>query len=359
MTKVPLGDIADIVSGATPKSNVDEYWGGNVQWVTPADLSRLTGAHISTTPRTLTELGLQSCSAMVLPPGSVLLSSRAPIGHVAINDAPMATNQGFKSLIPRQDRVDAKYLYHWLRANKALLQSLGNGATFKEISKAVVARIEIPLPPLEEQKRIAAILDSADALGAKRRQVLAYFNVLEDAVFNELSLSATSRQSIGSLLSFKSGSFLPAKAQEPGDVPVYGGNGVTGYHSRSLFESSKVVVGRVGAYCGAVHTTAPRSWITDNALYVSEVHADLAMEYLAAALRAANLNQYASQSGQPLISAGRISAVEIPVPTAVQQDAFVNKTRAILRARGRARNMVSAETEMFASMQARAFRGEL
>jgi type I restriction enzyme S subunit len=140
---------------------------------------------------------------------------------------------------------------------------------------------------------------------------------------------------------------------------VNGGNGVTGHHSQSLFDSSKVVVGRVGAYCGAVHVTAPRSWITDNALYVSEVRGDVEIEYLAAALKAANLNQYASRSGQPLISAGRISAVNIPVPTSAQQDAFVDKTRSIERARKLAKRELYAQAELFASLQVRAFRGEL
>src|SRR3712207_1017210 len=123
---IPLGESCEIVSGATPKSSVPDFWDGDIDWATPADLSVLEGPFIETTSRKLTATGLASCSAKVLPAGSVLLSSRAPIGHVAINTVPMATNQGFKSLIPKPDILDAKYLYHWLRANKAFLQFLGN-----------------------------------------------------------------------------------------------------------------------------------------------------------------------------------------------------------------------------------------
>jgi hypothetical protein len=90
----------------------------------------------------------------MLPPQSVLLSSRAPIGLVAINTIPVCTNQGFKNLVPRNGSINADYLYWWLKCNNAFLQSLGRGATFKEVSKAIVSRIEIPLPPLAEQKRI-------------------------------------------------------------------------------------------------------------------------------------------------------------------------------------------------------------
>lgn len=113
----------------------------------------------------------------MLPPGAVLLSSRAPIGHVAVTTVSMATNQGFKSLIPDPMFLDSKYLFWWLRANKTYLQDLGVGATFKEVSKKIVSSVRIPLPPLPEQRRIASILDQADNLRVKRHQVV---KTLED-----------------------------------------------------------------------------------------------------------------------------------------------------------------------------------
>ncbi|HJD51698.1 MAG TPA: restriction endonuclease subunit S, partial [Candidatus Rothia avistercoris] len=134
---VRLGDICQVVSGATPKTSVEEYWDGDINWVTPADLSKLSGAYISETPRKITEAGFNSCGTNLLPENSVLLSSRAPIGHVAINTVPMATNQGFKSLIPG-DQILPKFLYYWLLDHKEYLQSLGVGATFKELSKKTV-----------------------------------------------------------------------------------------------------------------------------------------------------------------------------------------------------------------------------
>jgi type I restriction enzyme S subunit len=162
--KACLGDVAQVVSGATPKSSVDHYWDGDIPWITPADLSRIEGKEVTATSRLLTEAGLSSCSSRLLPPRSVLFSSRAPIGHVAINTVPMATNQGFKSFIPNQEILSSDYLYWWLKSNKLYLQSLGRGATFKEVSKEIVESIEIPLPPLEEQRRIAAILDKVALL---------------------------------------------------------------------------------------------------------------------------------------------------------------------------------------------------
>jgi type I restriction enzyme S subunit len=183
---VRLEDCTDIVSGATPSTSESAYWDGDICWATPKDLSEIDGAYISDTPRKITALGFESCAATVLPPESVLFSSRAPIGHVAINTVPMATNQGFKSFVPKRDRLHAKFLYHWLRWNRPYLESLGNGATFKEVSKAVVARIEIPLPPLPEQQRIAAILDKADELRAKRRAALKKLDELTQSIFLDM-----------------------------------------------------------------------------------------------------------------------------------------------------------------------------
>lgn len=122
----------------------------------------------------------------MLPAGAVLFSSRAPIGHVAINTIPMCTNQGFKSFVPDVDRVSPDYLYYWLRANKKYLQSLGNGATFKEVSKTTVEEVRLPLPCLSEQRRIAAILDKADALRAKRREAIAKLDQLLQSVFLDM-----------------------------------------------------------------------------------------------------------------------------------------------------------------------------
>jgi type I restriction enzyme, S subunit len=184
--EVPLGEVATVVSGATPKTAREDYWNGDVCWATPKDLSELGAKFIEDTPRKLTPEGLQACAAAVLPAGSVLLSSRAPIGLVAINTVPMATNQGFKSLVPNLERVDSNYLYWWLVTNRRKLESLGRGATFKEISKAITAQVEIPLPPVAEQRRIAAILDVADGLRDKRRESLALLDSLAESIFLDM-----------------------------------------------------------------------------------------------------------------------------------------------------------------------------
>ena len=184
--KMKLGECAEIHSGSTPRTNNPDFWDGDITWVTPKDLSKLKSKFISKTESKITQLGFDSCSTKLLPENSVLFSSRAPIGHVAINTIPMCTNQGFKSFVPKADLLDSQYLYYWLKANKEYLQDLGVGATFKEISKTVIANVEIPLPPLSEQRRIASILDQADELRQKRQQAIEKLDQLLQATFIDM-----------------------------------------------------------------------------------------------------------------------------------------------------------------------------
>ena len=181
-----VGEVCEVVSGATPRTGKPEFWDGNVPWVTPKDLSELGQKHLSDTPRKITKAGLKSCSARMLPAQSVLFSSRAPIGLVAINTIPVCTNQGFKSLVPRFDLVSPDFLFWWLKAQEKYVQSKGRGATFKEVSKKIVEDLQIPLPPLPEQKRIAGILDAADALQTKRREALAQLDTLLQSTFLDM-----------------------------------------------------------------------------------------------------------------------------------------------------------------------------
>jgi len=170
--KVKLKDCCKVVGGATPKRNVPEYWeSDDVPWVTPKDVSNLTDKILLDAPEYISQLGFDKCATYLLPKGSILLTSRAPIGNVAIAGKDMCTNQGFKSLVAGEG-VDSTYLYYCMLAHSKHLDALGNGATFKEVSKKVVEEFEIPLPPLEEQKRIAAILDKADSVRRKRQQAI-------------------------------------------------------------------------------------------------------------------------------------------------------------------------------------------
>ena len=179
-----LGDVCTIVSGTTPKSSCPEYWDGDINWVTPAELDDESDV-IYESQRKITKQAVIDSSLKPFPAGTVLLSSRAPIGKVAIAGTDMYCNQGFKNLIC-SDAIYNRYLYHFLKSKTEYLNSLGRGATFKEISKGIVEEIEIPLPPPEEQRRIAALLDKVSDLIAKRRAQLDKLDLLVKAQFVEM-----------------------------------------------------------------------------------------------------------------------------------------------------------------------------
>jgi type I restriction enzyme S subunit len=159
---VKLGDVCTINNGGTPKSKVSEYWDGDIQWLTPKDMGKLTSRYTSNTERHISQEGLANSSAKLIPQNSVILSCRAPIGHVAINKVPMSFNQGCKGLVPSPDLL-VEYLFYFLISSKQLLNDLGTGTTFKEISGKTLATVDIPLPSLAEQQRIVAKLDAAFA----------------------------------------------------------------------------------------------------------------------------------------------------------------------------------------------------
>ena len=159
-TTKTLGDVCDVMNGGTPKTGVPEYWDGNHRWITPAEMGKRLSPYVSDTERKITDLGLRDSSARMLPPNSVILSSRAPIGHLVINTEPMGTNQGCKGLIPRS-QIEHKFLYFYLSSIVDLLNSLGTGATFKELSGGKLKEVTVPVPPLAEQQRIVGLLDEA------------------------------------------------------------------------------------------------------------------------------------------------------------------------------------------------------
>lgn len=179
-----LSEIGSVVGGATPSTTVDAYYNGDIPWLTPKDLSDFHERYIERGERNITKSGLNSCSAQLLPAGSVLFSSRAPIGYVAIAKNPIATNQGFKSIIPNPEKVDSLFLYYLLRYNKDNIEAMGSGTTFKEVSGATMKNIEVYLPEdLDEQRRIAGILGSLDDKIELNRRINANLEAQAQALF--------------------------------------------------------------------------------------------------------------------------------------------------------------------------------
>lgn len=184
MAKYKLGEICEIVSGSTPKTGIAEYWDGNLKWITPAEIDDESYI-ITGSARKLTELGVKKTGLSSFPSGTVILSSRAPIGKVAIAGCEMYCNQGFKNLIC-SGRINNRYLYWFLKGNTAYLNSLGRGATFKEISKKIVSDIEINVPEISQQLAAVDALERVSEIIRLRKNQLQKLDELIKARFVEM-----------------------------------------------------------------------------------------------------------------------------------------------------------------------------
>lgn len=208
--KMKLEEIGKIVSGATPKTSTQDNFGGDIAWITPADLSGYTKKYISHGKRNITEMGYNSCSTQLMPKGSVLFSSRAPIGYVAIAENPLCTNQGFKSIVPN-DLIDSEFLYYQLKYLSKSIQDKGTGTTFKEISAKTLGKIEIVVPLLSEQKNIVSRIEElfskldkgVETLQTIKQQLAVYRQTVLTAAFP--SITSCNRRKLSDIAIISSG----------------------------------------------------------------------------------------------------------------------------------------------------------
>ena len=180
---LPISHIGKVVSGATPKTTKENYWDGDNIWITPAELSDKSFI-VCDSDRKITDEGVKSCAVNLLPVGTVILSSRAPIGKVAIAGVPMYCNQGFKNIIPNE-KINSIYLFELLSMETKFLNSLGRGATFKEISKQIVESINVKVPPIQMQEQFADFVKQIDKSKVAVQKALDEAQLLFDSLMQE------------------------------------------------------------------------------------------------------------------------------------------------------------------------------
>lgn len=220
-----ISEVATIIAGGTPSTKNLDYWDGEIPWITPKDLSTHEGVFINSGQRSITETGLRNSSAKMLPSRSVLYTSRAPIGYVAINEVPVCTNQGFKSLVPKPG-FDSLYLYYALRYSKGKVLSLSAGGTFAEISASAMGEVELLVPDIATQKLIGAFgLDLNEKIRVNR-EIAAALEDIAQAIFESwfvnfdpVRAKASGEQPAG--MDYETAALFPDSFQESelGEIP--------------------------------------------------------------------------------------------------------------------------------------------
>ena len=183
---IRLGEVASIVSGGTPSRETSEFWGNDIPWVTPTDITNTKGRFLFDTAEGLSLFGLNSSSASLLPPGTILMTSRATVGDARIAEREVCTNQGFKSLIPNK-KIDCLFLFYQMQRCREAYKVFGIGSTFLEINKKDTERFEFLLPnDLVEQKAISRILDCLDQAIEKTEALIHKYQQIEAGLMHDL-----------------------------------------------------------------------------------------------------------------------------------------------------------------------------
>ena len=374
-----LGIVSDIVTGGTPSKKNPEYYGGTFPFFKPADLD--TGRHVIQASEYLSDEG--KSVSRIIPEQSTAVCCIGSIGKSGFLEVSGTTNQQINSAIPKFNPL---YLYYFCNTNFFVdeLWKKASATTISIVNKSKMETCIFPLPPLLEQQRIVDRIESLfaklDEAKQKAQDALDSFETRKAAILHKAftgELTARWRKEhgvgmeswedieLGKIIKVSSGKMLTAKnMNRNGNVPVYGGNGVTGVHDVSNVPANTIVIGRVGFYCGSVHYIKEPAWVTDNALIVSFNCEQFDTKFLFYLLSNTNLRKNESSTAQPVISGNKI------YPIIVQRSKDLNEQTEIVRilddllakeqeAKEVSESVLEQIDLMKKSILARAFRGEL
>lgn len=333
--RMTIGDVCDVVNGGTPKTGVSAYWDGPHQWITPAEMGKRSSPYIGRTERNITDEGLQNSSARLLPPHSVILSSRAPIGHLVINTEPMATNQGCKGLIPG-GRIDSKFLFYYLTSIVALLNDLGTGATFKELSGGKMKEVAVPVPPLPEQQRIVGILDEAfegiatakDNAEKNLQNAHALFESHTQSVFTQRG-EGWVEKTVDQISTNLDSKRIPITKSDrtSGEFPYYGASGIVDYVADYIFDGDMLLVSEDGANLLARSTpiafsVSGKYWVNNHA-HILKFENMATQRFVEFYLESIKLDEYVTGAAQPKLNQKALNSIPIPIPKSIEAQAKI------------------------------------
>lgn len=343
-----LDEIGDIVSGSTPSTRNPAFWDGEIVWVTPSDLSKLNTPYLHTSDKKITPKGLKNCSAQLLPAGSIVISSRAPIGYVAIPTVEFCTNQGCKS-IKLKDQYDSGFTYYTLNHHVEKLKNWGEGTTFAEISKTALSKVELPfLENKSEQTLIAEILSAVDlaieqteALIAKQQRIKtglmqdlltkgidAHGNIRSEAThaFKDSPLGRIPVEwevkEIDKIAPLQRGYDIVEEQFIPGQYPVISSSGIIGFHNTKTTKGPGVTIGRKGSI-GTVHFLNCDYWAHDTSLFVTNFNNNLP-RYVFYLFSFLDLARFGTKSGSPSLNRNDIHPIQIGIPSLNEQKCIAN-----------------------------------
>lgn len=351
-----LGEVGSVIGGSTPKTDVPEFWNGEFAWITPAELDG--SKYVSSTIRTITEKAVSKTNLTLLPVGTVLLSSRAPIGKVCITKIPMYCNQGFKNIVC-SDELNNEFLYWWLKGKSDFLNSLGVGATFKEISKRMVEQIVVPVPHLATQSRIVSELDLLQSIIDKQKVQLKEFDTLAQSIFYDMfgdpveNEKGWEKAELNKVCDVRDGTHDSPSYQEEGYPLVTSKNVIDGEISfdnvnfiskedfdniskRSRVDDGDIIMPMIGTIGKPTIVKKDREFAIKNVALIKFLPDTRVINVFIQALMASSAFDTYMRSNnkggtQKFIALGDIRKLKIPVPPLSLQQTFAQKIESIER----------------------------
>ena len=389
MQTAKLGTLVRIIGGGTPDRNNPEYWDGDIPWVTVKDVQ---SSRITSSQESITEKGLRNSASNLIPAGSIIVPTRMALGKVAINQVPIAINQDLKALTVQQDSIDRDYLHRFLLSKSSYLESRGKGATVKGITLDVLTELDVPIPSLPEQHRLAAILDKADAIRRKRREALnladeflraAFLDMFGDPIANSYGWpvmqlgEVVSRTQIGPF-----GTQLHQEDYIEGGIPLVNPTHIV--EGRICPDSSLTVSMEKYAQLGEYHLTVGdivmgRRGEMGRCAIVSEIEQgylcgtgslflrpDLAVvlsEYLGRVLSSdsakAAFERASLGATMPNLNKSIVTCFAMGIPPLSLQQKYAQLDRSVIAAKAKLASQQSEAENLFASLSHRAFQGTL
>lgn len=329
-----VGRVFKTYSGGTPiKTHKEYYENGNIPWIRSGEVCR---KYITKSEKFITNSGLENSSAKFFPIDTVLVAMYgATAAQVGILKIKATSNQAVCGILPNESFIP-EFIYYWFKFIESNLASQAQGGAQPNISQEKIKNVDIPIISLEEQQRIVEYLDAAfaqiDELKANAEKQLSEARALFQAALTQAMQPKLGWQdfSFSQIIKLKSGDNLPAKSFVEGAYPVYGGNGIAGYHNQYNKEGGQIVIGRVGALCGNVRLIKSPFWLTDNGFEVIlDKEHKMDLPFLTYLLNFCNLRQYARQAAQPVISNVSLKDIQLNIPPLSEQQVIVEHLDAL------------------------------
>ena len=366
-----LKEIASLIrTGKTPPTKEDKYFNGEINWYSPGDLDKTK--YLFTAKRTITQQAIEDKKAITFPKDTLLVGCIGDIGKLGITSELSSSNQQLTGILPN-NKTNVSYLYYWFKGNKKVLENYSNNAVVPILNNRTLETVKIPLPQLDQQKKIAAILDTADAYRQKTKALIDKYDELTQSLFLDMFGDPVTNpkgwepSKLGLVVENKDSKRKPVKSSDrenmDGDYPYYGASGIIDYVNWFTHEGDNLLIGEDGANLLArskpIAFIAKGQYWVNNHAHVLGFNGKALLVFIEFFINLIDLPNYVTGSAQPKLNRKNMDQIKIFCPPIELQKQFAERVQAIKTQKAQAQASLAQAEDLFNSLLQRAFKGEL